>query len=417
MSASTTKASDQTVDFFERVATAPPRPEAVARRVERRLEDRFDHQLQRRLRDAVFNHRDTQRPRPAIAFRDLHPSDRLRPVTARPQRRCELGQIDVRPRREPFEALPIHARRALVWIQAAISVAGAQNVPPSLTSVHGVDAELLDRLDIPSARRKKPRFAFRRTGPSFPMAGPPKFATDEQARRNIAAKRVGAVRSCLIDVWRRATPSSHYWARELAALGHEVRLVPPSYVKGYVKRGKSDVDAAEAICEAVTRPSMRFVPTKSTAQQATMVSHRLHDMLMRQRTMLINLLRSQMAEFGLVAPKGGHGVATLVAIFNDATDTRVPAPARAMLEELVATLEALKARLKNTEKAIVASVRNDPVAQRLMTIPGVGPITASAMVAMVGDPGRFRNGRHFADWLGLVPKQNGTGGKMRPRFV
>ena len=105
---------DQTVDFFERVATAPPRPEAVARRVERRLEDRFDHQLQRRLRDAVFNHRDTQRPRPAIAFRDLHPSDRLRPVTARPQRRCELGQIDVRPRREPFEALPIHARRALV---------------------------------------------------------------------------------------------------------------------------------------------------------------------------------------------------------------------------------------------------------------------------------------------------------------
>ncbi len=170
---------------------------------------------------------------------------------------------------------------------------------------------------------------------------------------------------------------------------------------------------AEAICEAVTRPSMRFVPVKSGAQQATIVSHRLHDMLIRQRTMLINLLRSQMAEFGLVAPKGGQGVAKLVAIVNDAAETRLPAPARAMLEELAATLEALKQRIKSTEKAIVASVRGDPVARRLMTIPGVGPITASAMVAMVGDPGQFRNGRHFAAWLGLVPKQNGTGGKMR----
>ena len=216
---------------------------------------------------------------------------------------------------------------------------------------------------------------------------------------------------CLIGM--EACGTSHYWARELSALGHRVKLMPPAYVTPYVKRGKTDAGDAEAICEAVTRPSMRFVPVKSAAQQATMVSHRLHDMLIRQRTMLINLLRSQMAEFGLVASKGGQGVATLVAILNDAAETRIPAPSRAMLKELVATIEALNLRLDSTEKAIVASVRSDPVARRLMTIPGVGPITASAMVAMVGDPSRFRNGRHFAAWLGLVAKQNGTGGKMR----
>ena len=233
----------------------------------------------------------------------------------------------------------------------------------------------------------------------------------KKLRRSQVLKFFAALEPCVVGL--EACASAHYWARELAALGHDARLVPPSYVKGYVKRGKSDVIDAEAICEAVTRPSMRFVPVKSAAQQATMVSHRLHDMLIRQRTMLINLLRSQMAEFGLVASKGGQGVATLVAILNDAAETRITAPARAMLKELVATIEALNLRLDSTEKAIVASVRSDPVARRLMTIPGVGPITASAMVAMVGDPSRFRNGRHFAAWLGLVPKQNGTGGKMR----
>ena len=233
----------------------------------------------------------------------------------------------------------------------------------------------------------------------------------KKLRRGQMLKFFAVLEPCLVGL--EACGSAHYWARELAALGHEARLVPPSYVKAYVKRGKSDVIDAEAICEAVTRPSMRLVPVKSAAQQATMVSHRLHDMLIRQRTMLINLLRGQMAEFGLVAPKGSQGVAKLVAIVNDAAETRLPAPARAMLEELAATLEALKRRIDSIEKAIVAAVRRDPVARRLMTIPGVGPITASAMVAMVGDPCQFRNGRHFAAWLGLVPKQNGTGGKMR----
>jgi transposase len=232
-----------------------------------------------------------------------------------------------------------------------------------------------------------------------------------QLRRSQVLKFFAALEPCLVGL--EACATSHYWARELAALGHEVRLVPPSYVKGFVKRGKNDAVDAEAICVAVAQPSMRFVPVKRPTQQALMVSHRLHDMLMRQRTMLINLLRSQMAEFGLIAPKGRQGVATLVAILDDAAETRVPAPARAMLKELVATLDGLGPHIRSTEKAIVAAARKDPVARRLMTIPGVGPITASAVAAMVGDARHFRNGRHFAAWLGLVPRQHGTGGKMR----
>ncbi len=233
----------------------------------------------------------------------------------------------------------------------------------------------------------------------------------KKLRRGQVLKFFATLERCLVGL--EACGSSHYWARELTALGHEVRLVPPSYVKGYVKRGKNDAVDAEAICEAVTRPSMRFVPVKSAAQQAAMVSHRLHDMLIRQRTMLINSLRSQMAEFGVIAPCGRRRVAELVAVLHDDLETRIPAPARTMLLELVATIEALEPRIKSTKKAIVTAARHDPVARLLMTIPNVGPITASAVAAMVGDPGRFRNGRHFAAWLGLVAKQNGTGGKMR----
>jgi len=155
------------------------------------------------------------------------------------------------------------------------------------------------------------------------------------------------------------------------------------------------------------------VPAKSAAQQAALTPHRVHDMLIRQRTMLINCLRGQMAEFGVIAPTGRQGVARLIAILGEADETRLPGLARAMLQELVAAITALELRIKSAEKAIFAVARADPMARRLMTIPGVGPITASAVVAMVGDPGHFRNGRHFAAWLGLVPKQNGTGGKMR----
>ena len=233
----------------------------------------------------------------------------------------------------------------------------------------------------------------------------------KQLRRGQVLKFFAALEPCMIGL--EACGGAHYWARELAALGHEVRLVPPSYVKGYVKRGKNDAVDAAAIAEAVTRPSMRFVPAKSAAQQAALTPHRVHDMLIRQRTMLINCLRGQMAEFGVIAPTGRQGVARLIAILGEADETRLPGLARAMLQELVAAITALELRIKSAEKAIFAVARADPMARRLMTIPGVGPITASAVVAMVGDPGHFRNGRHFAAWLGLVPKQNGTGGKMR----
>jgi len=232
-----------------------------------------------------------------------------------------------------------------------------------------------------------------------------------QLRRGAVLGFFAGLEPCLVGI--EACCTAHHWARELAGLGHEVRLLPPSYVKAYVKRGKNDAVDAEAICEAVTRPSMRFVPVKSTARQAALVPHRVREVLIRQRTMLINVLRGQMAEFGLVAAKGRHKIANLVAVLRDPGETRIPALARTMLLELADTIAALEPRIARTQKVMAATVRQDPVARLLTTIPGVGPITASAMAAAVGDPGRFRNGRHFAAWLGLVAKQNSSGGKPR----
>lgn len=233
----------------------------------------------------------------------------------------------------------------------------------------------------------------------------------KQLRRSQVLKFFKMLEPCVVGL--EACGGSHYWARELMALGHEARLVSPSYVKPYVKRGKNDAVDAEAICEAVTRPSMRFVPVKSAAQQAALSPHRVRDMLIRQRTMLINTLRSQMAEFGVVAPKGRAKRAVLIGVLHDEGDRRLPEAARVMLREAAEAITDLEARLARIDKTIVAAVRNDEAARRLMTIPGVGPITASAMLAMVGDPAHFRSGRHFAAWLGLVAKQNSTGGRTR----
>lgn len=210
-----------------------------------------------------------------------------------------------------------------------------------------------------------------------------------------------------------ACGTAHYWARELQALGHEVRLVPPSYAKAYVKRGKNDAVDAAAICEAASRPTMHFVPVKSAEQQAALTPHRSREMLVKQRTMLINTLRSRLAEFGVVAPKGREGLSQLLAILHNPEEKRLPHLARQVLLELAGTIEALAPRLQRIEKAIRAMARDNPVARLLMTIPDVGPITATAVVASVGDPAAFRNGRHFAAWLGMVAKQHSTAGKPR----
>jgi transposase len=214
---------------------------------------------------------------------------------------------------------------------------------------------------------------------------------------------------CLIGM--EACATAHFWARELQGLGHEVRLMPPQYVKAYVKRGKNDAADAAAICEAVTRPSMRFVPVKSADQQSALLLHRARELLVRQRTQLINAVRGHLAEFGLVAARGPWNVPLLLASLE--ADQRVPEPARQLVQLLAAQLEDLKTRIAEVEARIMAWHKANPVSQRLATIPGIGPLIATAIAATVPDPEAFRSGREFAAWLGLVPRQNSTGGKPR----
>jgi len=208
-----------------------------------------------------------------------------------------------------------------------------------------------------------------------------------------------------------ACATAHYWARELRALGHEVRLMPPHYVKAYVKRGKNDGADAAAICEAVTRPSMRFVPVKAAEQQAALMIHRARDLLVRQRTMLINTLRGHLAEFGIVEAQGPQHVGRLVATIMDDADDRVPDLARHVLKVLAEQLAALEGRIAAIEARMRAWHKDNPTSRRLATIPGIGPVTATALAATVPDPSVFRSGREFAAWLGLVPRQTSTGGK------
>jgi len=216
---------------------------------------------------------------------------------------------------------------------------------------------------------------------------------------------------CVVGV--EACGSAHYWARELSRFGHEVRLIPPSYVKPYLKRQKNDAADAEAICEAVTRPSMRFVPIKSCEQQSIMVAHRTRSILTRQRTQLSNAIRGHMSEFGLVAPIGRIGLELLIAILNDAGDVRVPTTARTCLLMLVSQLRLVNEQILASDRCIIACARSTEVGRRLMEIPGVGPLLASALVATVADPKAFRSGRNLAAWIGLVPRQNSSGGKER----
>ncbi|MFZ1828389.1 MAG: IS110 family transposase [Candidatus Competibacteraceae bacterium] len=209
-----------------------------------------------------------------------------------------------------------------------------------------------------------------------------------------------------------ARASAHYWGREIGALGHQVRLLPPAYVKPYVKRGKTDAADAEAICEAVTRPTMRFVAVKSEEQQAALVLYKTHDLLVRQRTMLINALRAHLGEYGIVKAQGPAGVNSLLALVQEALDA-VPTHARSALQSIVAQYRALLREIEHLEKQILAWHRHDEVSQRLATIPGIGPITASAIAATVPDASIFQSGRQFAAWLGLTPRPHSSGGKER----
>ncbi len=206
---------------------------------------------------------------------------------------------------------------------------------------------------------------------------------------------------------------SHYWARELAKLGHDVRLMPAKDVKAYLKRNKNDAADAETICEAVRRPTMRFVQVKSAEQQAQLMQHPARDLLMHQRTQLINAMRSHLAELGIIAPQGREGVEELLAIVADDATTHLPNDARASLLVLAARLQALQTTLGAIEKRIVVQHRPNKQSKRLQTVPGIGPIGASAIAATVTNPKIFRSGRDFAAWIGLVPRQMSTGGKSK----
>ena len=233
----------------------------------------------------------------------------------------------------------------------------------------------------------------------------------KQLRRGVLVKFFAGLAPCTVGI--EACSSAHYWARELGTLGHTVRLMPPAYVKPYVKRGKSDAADAEAVCEAVTRPTMRFVPVKSVAQQATLAVHGVRALLVRQRTMAANGLRAALSELGIVAAQGVEGLRALMARL-EAPGEEIPEMMRGALLALVRQWQALDAEERVLERQITKAARCDREARRLMEVPSVGPIIASTVLAKVPDAKVFRSGRDFAAWVGLTGRDHGTGGKHRP---
>jgi len=217
--------------------------------------------------------------------------------------------------------------------------------------------------------------------------------------------------ACLVGI--EACATSHHWSRQLQALGHRVRLMPPAYVKPYVKRQKNDVADAEAICEAVTRANMRFVETKTVEQQSCLMLHRTRHLFIREQTAVINVIRAHLAEFGIVAPVGRKGVEELLRVIADPADRRIPEIARACLAALGTQLQRLKEQLLEFDRMIMAWHRSDETSRRLDEAPGIGPMLATAVVASVADAKAFRSGRNFSAWVGLVPKQHSSGGQDR----
>ena len=238
-----------------------------------------------------------------------------------------------------------------------------------------------------------------------------KVVVRKQLRRGQILRFFEALPRCLVGM--EACATSHYWARELTKLGHQVRLMPAKDVKAYVKRNKNDAADAEAICEAVRRPTMRFVQIKSVEQQGQLMLHRARDLLMRQRTQLINALRAHMAELGIVAAQGREGVKELVKIIASEQDARLPVDAHTSLVVLAAGLQALQTMIGSIERRIIAQHRSDEASKRLRSMPGIGIVGATAVAATVPDPKVFRSGRDFAAWIGIVPREDSTGGKHK----
>ena len=230
-------------------------------------------------------------------------------------------------------------------------------------------------------------------------------------RRSQVLPFFGKLPPCLVGM--EACGTSHHWARELIRLGHEVRLMPPAYVKPYVKRGKTDAADAEAICEAVTRPTMRFVAVKSREQQAALSMHRARNLLVKQRTQLVNMMRGLLAEFGIDIPEGLERALLMARQVIDGVTPDIPIEAVRIIGMLSQQALDTHARLREIDRALAALQRTDDVARRLATIPGIGPVGATALAASVTDPSQFRSGRQFAAWLGLTPLQNSSGGKER----
>ncbi|MDX1718399.1 MAG: IS110 family transposase [Anderseniella sp.] len=216
---------------------------------------------------------------------------------------------------------------------------------------------------------------------------------------------------CLVGM--EACATAHHWARELVKLGHEVKLMPPRYVKPYVKRNKNDAADAEAICEAVQRPTMRFVPVKTPEQQSVLMLHRTRQLFVRQRVTLTNAIRAHLAEFGIVAGTGRNGLEVLLELIAKEGDERIPAAAHECLMALVMQLQLAKRQILEADRRILACHKASPVSRQLEAIPGVGPLIATALVASIPDPQAFRSGRDLSAWIGLVPKQNSTGGKEK----